>query len=128
MEVDRTNSEYKIPDGMLCSFADFVKYFLKYPNSNFHWRSVFWQCQPCRIEYDFISKQETFQEDSDFIVQEIFGKDAGFKVQNTYQDGSKSVEKKVYSDSAWLPDDLHEKLKKRFHWEMLVLGYTYPEY
>ena len=26
MEVDRTNSEHKIPDGMLCSFADFVKY------------------------------------------------------------------------------------------------------
>ena len=125
--VSEMKIEYTTPTGMACSFADFVNYYLSHSESNFHWRSIFWQCQPCRINYDFISKQETFHEDSDYIIKQVFGDNNGFTVEHAYKKPTSETSKiRTYSELAWLPDDLHRKLEKHFYWEMKILGYEYP--
>lgn len=51
------------------TFKEFADYIIDLPRSrhqrkfNGHWKSVFDICLPCNIEYDFIGKLETFQDD-----------------------------------------------------------------
>ena len=85
---------YPTPENYLCSFQDFIDYWLENINfyintdsisksnvaynkimNNFdhHWRTMVWQCLPCNTDFDFITKLESIDEDSRYILKNVFG-------------------------------------------------------
>ncbi|XP_041371204.1 carbohydrate sulfotransferase 11-like [Gigantopelta aegis] len=57
------------------SFEDFLRYVIHYGSKpmkmNEHWRPIVFICDPCKFQPDMIGKQETFVEDSKFILKSI---------------------------------------------------------
>ncbi|WAQ99209.1 CHSTE-like protein [Mya arenaria] len=55
------------------TFAEFLQYIVaSYPrNLNKHWQPVYKICDPCLVAYDVIGKQETFANDSHYILQKF---------------------------------------------------------
>ncbi|XP_033744511.1 carbohydrate sulfotransferase 11-like isoform X2 [Pecten maximus] len=55
------------------TFLEFVRYVIdnKVGVRDEHWRSITDLCKPCQIDYDFIGKQETINEDADFIMSQM---------------------------------------------------------
>jgi hypothetical protein len=57
------------------TFPEFVEYFIYSQNSNdrrdAHFVPSFEHCRPCEIDYDYIGKLETFQEDTFHILKKL---------------------------------------------------------
>ncbi|OWF42807.1 Carbohydrate sulfotransferase 14 [Mizuhopecten yessoensis] len=55
------------------TFLEFIRYVTDdgIGAENEHWRTVMKLCAPCQIEYDFVGKYETLQDDADFIMSQI---------------------------------------------------------
>lgn len=56
-------------DGIVPSFYHFIQYLLSFEAGNYtefdaHWQQTFRLCHPCLIDYDFIGKMETVDEDA----------------------------------------------------------------
>ena len=62
------------PDTHICSFPDFIQYWLTFPEKNYnkHWHSILHDCLPCTIKYDYITKLETVEEDSKRVVGRLY--------------------------------------------------------
>ncbi|KAL1250575.1 hypothetical protein QQF64_018371 [Cirrhinus molitorella] len=65
--------------GIRLSFSHFIKYLLdpqteKTTPFNEHWQQMYRLCHPCQIEYDFIGKLETLDEDAEHLLK-ILGLD-----------------------------------------------------
>lgn len=63
-------------NGKECSrsvrFGEFLEYIMKEEVQNRHWQPVSELCGSCRIPYNVISKQETFNSDVRFILNQLF--------------------------------------------------------
>ncbi|KAG9343001.1 hypothetical protein JZ751_015218, partial [Albula glossodonta] len=60
--------------GIRPSFSNFIQYLLdpqteKEMPFNEHWRQVYRLCHPCQINYDFIGKLETLDEDAEHLLR-----------------------------------------------------------
>ncbi|XP_052796839.1 carbohydrate sulfotransferase 11-like isoform X1 [Mya arenaria] len=55
------------------TFTEFLQYIVaSFPrNLNEHWQPVYKICDPCLVAYDVIGKQETFANDSNYIMQKV---------------------------------------------------------
>lgn len=57
------------------TFAEFVEYFLNSEQTNdrkdMHFSSNFDHCRPCELDYDYIGKLETFEEDTTYLLEEL---------------------------------------------------------
>uniref|UniRef100_A0A673GMM9 Carbohydrate sulfotransferase n=1 Tax=Sinocyclocheilus rhinocerous TaxID=307959 RepID=A0A673GMM9_9TELE len=56
------------------SFTHFIKYLLdpqteKEKHFNEHWQQIYRLCHPCQIEYDFVGKLETLDEDTEHLLK-----------------------------------------------------------
>ncbi|XP_052791909.1 carbohydrate sulfotransferase 11-like [Mya arenaria] len=77
--VRKVRSDVKEQDTICASDVTFSEFLIYIVLSNSqtldpHWRPVFHLCNPCRIKYDVIGKQETFANDSNLILNK-FGLD-----------------------------------------------------
>ncbi|RXN18511.1 carbohydrate sulfotransferase 12-like protein [Labeo rohita] len=66
-------------EGIRLSFTHFIKYLLDPQTEeekpfNEHWQQMYRLCHPCQIEYDFIGKLETLDEDTEHLLK-ILGLD-----------------------------------------------------
>ena len=108
------------------TFLETVKYILATPfeNADIHFKSVAYLCTPCEISYDVVGKQETFEEDSDYIIQK---KHLGQKL-NTGKRLNPSPQK--YENLTYdglfsqIPSDLIEALKLKYLEDFLLFGYS----
>ncbi|XP_058248720.1 carbohydrate sulfotransferase 12-like [Hemibagrus wyckioides] len=60
--------------GIVPSFYNFIQYILSLPAGNYtefdeHWRQTVHLCHPCAIDYDFIGKMETIDEDAAHLLR-----------------------------------------------------------
>ena len=65
------------PEHYHISFTEFLSYLLSKGQSlrhEEHFQNYPPLCSPCAIKYDFIGKQETFNEDSNYLLKHIFNK------------------------------------------------------
>lgn len=63
-------------DGGDVRFEEFVAYLLdprttKHRPFNQHWMQYYELCHPCLIQYDFVGKYETMQEDADLVLRQL---------------------------------------------------------
>lgn len=117
-----------VPDGMGCSFSDFIKYFLENKGieklNDHHWKSLEYQCDPCGVEYGIIALQESMDSDVGIILGEVFGGDnsSGFGVGQV----SKMYDTHVSSDSRYfdLDENVLERLNSHFRRDYEMFGYS----
>ena len=108
------------------TFLETVKHILATPfeNANVHFKSVTYLCTPCEISYDVVGKQETFEEDSDYIIKK---KHLGQKLHTGIRlNPSLPMFKNLtYSNLfSQIPPDLIEALKVKYLEDFLLFGYS----
>ena len=52
------------------NFTEFLQYVTNERSVNSHFKRQYQQCLPCHVDYDYIGKLETFQQDAEYILKE----------------------------------------------------------
>ncbi|XP_027032895.2 carbohydrate sulfotransferase 12-like [Tachysurus fulvidraco] len=120
--VEQANAQ-----GIVPSFSDFIQYILSLPARNYemfdeHWKQTVHMCHPCIINYDFIGKMETIEEDAAHLLRLL-------KVDNIVD--FKPYEKnKTSTDEmkTWfynIPTEWRRKLYDIYRADFELFGYEY---
>ncbi|XP_072514964.1 carbohydrate sulfotransferase 12-like [Salminus brasiliensis] len=116
--------------GIAPSFSNFIQYILSLPAKNYtvldeHWRQVTHLCHPCLIDYDFIGKMETIEDDAAHLLRLLH-------VDNVVQFPSN---KSTTTDEHWIktwfasiPTKWRRKLYKKYETDYKLFGYHDPEH
>ncbi|KAK2908636.1 hypothetical protein Q8A67_004473 [Cirrhinus molitorella] len=98
--------------GIRLSFTHFIKYLLNPQTEqkkpfNEHWQQMYRLCHPCQIEYDFVGKLETLEEDTEHLLKIL-----GMENQIRFPPGQKDVLQpcEQLSDGVLKFDRIHESL------------------
>uniref|UniRef100_A0A8B9LCD2 Carbohydrate sulfotransferase n=1 Tax=Astyanax mexicanus TaxID=7994 RepID=A0A8B9LCD2_ASTMX len=115
--------------GIVPSFLNFIQYILSLPEENYtlldeHWRQAVHLCHPCLIDYDFIGKMETVEQDAAQLLRML-------QVDNIVQ-FPKS--RSNITDESWIkiwfpdiPTDWRRNLYKIYETDYILFGYRHPE-
>jgi len=87
---------------------------------NAHWQSIRYTCQPCYINYNFISHAETSTEDSLFILNKIFKEPRTESISGPYDKKQHKVRGIFEKLDKSLVDEIYEIYKDDF----LMFGYS----
>ncbi|XP_030628279.1 carbohydrate sulfotransferase 12-like [Chanos chanos] len=112
--------------GILPSFSNFIQYVtdpetLKHGLFDEHWRQMYHLCHPCQINYDFIGKMETMEEDAAFLLH-ILHVDNIVKLPPGYT--NRTAESWVREWYANIPDEWKRKLYKIYESDFKLFGYS----
>ncbi|XP_064170670.1 carbohydrate sulfotransferase 12-like [Anguilla rostrata] len=115
--------------GIRPSFSHFIQYLLdpktqKEKPFNEHWKQVYRLCHPCQINYDFIGKLETVDEDAEHLlrtlqVDNIIHFPPGYRNRTT-----SSWQRDWFSN---IPYESTRKLYKLYEPDFKLFGYSKPE-
>ena len=105
------------------TFAEFLS-FMFFQNGRLrhdpHFENAASLCSPCTIKYDFIGKQETFNEDSNFLFSNIFKKVIKTpKTRHATHSGQEETEKAFLK----LPDHLRKLVVEQYAIDAEIFGY-----
>uniref|UniRef100_A0A3B1K227 Carbohydrate sulfotransferase n=1 Tax=Astyanax mexicanus TaxID=7994 RepID=A0A3B1K227_ASTMX len=115
--------------GIVPSFSNFIQYILSLPAEKYtlldeHWRQAAHLCHPCLINYDFIGKMETVEQDAAQLLRML-------QVDNIVQ-FPKS--RSNITDKSWIkiwfsgiPTKWRRKLYKIYGTDYKLFGYRNPE-
>ncbi|KAG9349818.1 hypothetical protein JZ751_026171 [Albula glossodonta] len=115
--------------GIRPSFLNFVLYLLdsqteKEMPFNEHWRQVHRLCHPCQINYDFVGKMETVEEDAEHLLRIL-------RVDNIVQFPAGRRNRTTSNwEQAWfanIPYELRRRLYELYEADFKVFGYPKPE-
>ncbi|XP_051994218.1 carbohydrate sulfotransferase 12-like [Xyrauchen texanus] len=115
--------------GIRPSFLNFVKYLLdadteKKEPFNEHWQQVYRLCHPCQIEYDFVGKLETLDEDAEHLLK-ILGIDNQIKFPPGFRNRTSANWEQEWFANISLDD--RRKLYKLYEPDFKLFGYDKPE-
>ncbi|XP_063041344.1 carbohydrate sulfotransferase 12 [Engraulis encrasicolus] len=115
--------------GIRPTFTNFLQYILD-PNTeksapyNEHWRQVHRMCHPCQINYDFVGKLETLDEDVEHLLRIL-------RVDNVVQfPTSHHNQTKNNWEDQWfasIPAEMRRELYKVYEADFKMFGYAKPE-
>ncbi|XP_060116815.1 carbohydrate sulfotransferase 12 [Heteronotia binoei] len=116
--------------GLRVSFSDFIQYLLdprteKLAPFNEHWRQVYRLCHPCQIEYDFIGKLETLDEDAAQLLQ-LLKVDQLLRFPPSYRNRTASSWEEDWF--AKIPVTWRQQLYKLYEADFVLFGYPKPEH
>ena len=120
-------SQHSMQTGDDVTFEEFVMFLLdertKQPY-DIHWRPYYQICHPCMMQYDFVGKYETLNQDVDFILEELGVKHLiDFPERpNTFK--TSDVLKAVFSNIS--SEQVHN-LWKLYSVDYSMFGYPYPD-
>lgn len=115
--------------GIRPSFQNFVKYLLDSRTEtkepfNEHWRQVYRLCHPCQIEYDFIGKLETLDDDAEQLLR-ILGMDKQIRFPPGYRNKTAVNWERDWFANVSLAD--RTKLYNLYEPDFRLFGYDKPE-
>ncbi|KAM6971863.1 carbohydrate sulfotransferase 12-like [Aplochiton taeniatus] len=123
------SAEKAFEAGLTPTFKQFVSYLLD-PESertaefNEHWRQVYRLCHPCQVQYDFIGRLETLEEDSDQLLR-ILGVDHLVHFPNgAHNRTAASWERDWF---AQVPMAMRNELYRLYQPDFELFGYPKPE-
>ncbi|KAG1968541.1 carbohydrate sulfotransferase 12 [Pimephales promelas] len=115
--------------GIRPSFSNFVRYLLD-PNTekempfNEHWRQIYRLCHPCQINYDFVGKLETLDEDAEHLLRIL-------RVDNVVEFPQSHRNRTVSSwEQDWfasIPLESRKELYRLYEADFKLFGYSKPE-
>ncbi|XP_075035645.1 carbohydrate sulfotransferase 12 [Mixophyes fleayi] len=118
-----------LSSGTKPSFSQFIQYLLDVRTEeqrpfNEHWRQVYRLCHPCQIDYDFIGKLETLDEDTSQLLRQL-NIDSLFQFPPSYRNlTASSWEEDWFSK---IPLEWRQKLYKLFEADFVLFGYPKPD-
>ncbi|XP_001362458.2 carbohydrate sulfotransferase 12 [Monodelphis domestica] len=115
--------------GLKVSFSDFIQYLLdprteKLAPFNEHWRQVYRLCHPCQIDYDFVGKLETLDEDAAQLLQ-LLKVDKQLHFPPSYRNRTASSWEEDWF--AKIPLAWRQQLYKLYEADFVLFGYPKPE-
>ncbi|XP_030408821.1 carbohydrate sulfotransferase 9 [Gopherus evgoodei] len=123
--------EEALKTGSGVKFKEFVRYLLdsqRPVGMDIHWEQISKLCYPCLINYDFIGKFETLEEDANYFLQ-LIGAPAELKFPN-FKDRHSSDERtnmEVVRQYLKLLSDTERQLTYDFYYlDYLMFNYTMP--
>ncbi|XP_032654930.1 carbohydrate sulfotransferase 9 [Chelonoidis abingdonii] len=123
--------EEALKTGSGVKFKEFVQYLLdsqRPVGMDIHWEQISKLCYPCLINYDFIGKFETLEEDANYFLQ-LIGAPAELKFPN-FKDRHSSDERtnmEVVRQYLKLLSDTERQLTYDFYYlDYLMFNYTMP--
>ncbi|XP_038619600.1 carbohydrate sulfotransferase 12 [Tachyglossus aculeatus] len=115
--------------GLKVSFPDFIQYLLdprteKLAPFNEHWRQVYRLCHPCQIDYDFVGKLETLDEDAAQLLR-LLKVDKLLHFPPSYRNRTASSWEEDWF--AKIPLFWRQQLYKLYEADFVLFGYPKPE-
>ncbi|XP_047635382.1 carbohydrate sulfotransferase 12 [Phacochoerus africanus] len=115
--------------GLRVSFANFIQYLLD-PHTeqlapfNEHWRQVHRLCHPCQIDYDFVGKLETLDQDAAQLLR-LLKVDKLLHFPPSYRNRTASSWEEGWF--AQIPLAWRQQLYKLYEADFVLFGYPKPE-
>ncbi|KAM8765072.1 carbohydrate sulfotransferase 12 [Rhynchonycteris naso] len=115
--------------GLRVSFAHFIQYLLD-PRTetlapfNEHWRQVHRLCHPCQIEYDFVGKLETLDQDAAQLLR-LLKVDRLLRFPPSYRNRTASSWEEGWFSK--IPLAWRQQLYKLYEADFVLFGYPKPE-
>uniref|UniRef100_A0A4W2HV46 Carbohydrate sulfotransferase n=2 Tax=Bos indicus x Bos taurus TaxID=30522 RepID=A0A4W2HV46_BOBOX len=115
--------------GLRLSFATFIQYLLD-PHTeqlapfNEHWRQVHRLCHPCQIDYDFVGKLETLDQDAAQLLR-LLKVDKLLQFPPSYRNRTASSWEEGWF--AKIPLAWRQQLYKLYEADFVLFGYPKPE-
>ncbi|XP_017558692.1 carbohydrate sulfotransferase 12 [Pygocentrus nattereri] len=115
--------------GIRPTFSNFIQYLLdpdteKAMPFNEHWRQMYRLCHPCQINYDFVGKLETLDEDAEHLLRIL-------RVDNVVEFPPSHRNMTVSSwEQDWfanIPYESRKELYKLYEADFRLFGYSKPE-
>ncbi|KAM4632335.1 carbohydrate sulfotransferase 12 [Discoglossus pictus] len=111
------------------SFSQFIQYLLdprteKQKPFNEHWRQVYRLCHPCQIEYDFIGKLESLDDDAAELLRQL-NLDTQFQFPPSYRNRTASSWEEDWFSK--IPLSWRQKLYKLYEADFVLFGYPKPD-
>lgn len=121
----RNNSDVT-PSSRL-TFREFVLYLIETPIGNFndHWIPYWFSCEPCYMNYDFIGKIESFNEDREFLFKQLGLYERVDKFQQTNKKSCSSDKESYFSQ---LTKSEIEKLYLKYKYDFELFDYSPDDY
>ncbi|XP_030628282.1 carbohydrate sulfotransferase 12-like [Chanos chanos] len=112
--------------GVFPSFSDFIQYLTDPETEKFrpfdeHWRQAYRLCHPCQINYDFIGKMETVEEDAAHLFR-MLHVDNIVELPPSYS--NKTTESWLRDWYANIPYDWKRNLYKVYETDFKLFGYS----
>ncbi|KAJ1103929.1 hypothetical protein NDU88_001349 [Pleurodeles waltl] len=108
------------------TFPELVRYILKWKpsHSDIHWRPMFELCDSCNIQYDFLGKFETLQEDADHVLKRI-GAPKGLQFPNViaYANEARTSARITEKYLKKLTSHELQRLLKIYHLDFTIFNY-----
>lgn len=111
------------------SFVEFVWYLIETPLSHYdeHWKPIFLLCPPCHFKFDVIVKMETFNRDTDFILEQRNLKDL-VSLKKSHSSSSGSSDNSTKALFSQLSKPLVQALYEKYRLDFLMFEYEVGEY
>lgn len=115
--------------GLRVSFANFIQYLLD-PHTeqlgpfNEHWRQVHRLCHPCQIDYDFVGKLETLDQDAAQLLR-LLKVDQHLRFPPSYRNRTASSWEEGWFAS--IPLAWRRQLYQLYEADFVLFGYPKPE-
>ncbi|CAI9575754.1 unnamed protein product [Staurois parvus] len=111
------------------SFSQFIQYLLDTRTEeqqpfNEHWRQIYRLCHPCQIDYDFVGKLETLDEDASQLLRQL-NLDSLFQFPPSYRNRTASSWEEDWFSK--IPLEWRQKLYKLYEPDFVLFGYPKPE-
>ncbi|XP_030837159.1 carbohydrate sulfotransferase 14-like [Strongylocentrotus purpuratus] len=111
------------------SFVEFVRFVIAQKTPNDHWTVQYELCHPCTVDYDFIGKYETVQEDAETFLRSATN-DSSLKYPDT--DPAKPItdsssDENMVKYYRTIPNDVFKSLIAFFYRDLRLFGYSIPD-
>ncbi|XP_016106139.1 carbohydrate sulfotransferase 12-like [Sinocyclocheilus grahami] len=115
--------------GIRLSFTHFIKYLLDPQTEeekpfNEHWQQMYRLCHPCQIEYDFVGKLETLDEDTEHLLK-ILGMENQVRFPQGYRNRTAANWERDWFTNISVAD--RRKLYDLYEADFRLFGYDKPE-
>ena len=80
-----------------------------------HWMEENRLCHPCQMQYDYILKMDTLEQDAEQVIQRVFNSTLPFITSN--------LSNKTITADAQVPDKLRRRFHQRYYLDMAMFGY-----
>ncbi|XP_021369323.1 carbohydrate sulfotransferase 11-like [Mizuhopecten yessoensis] len=114
------------------NFLDFVKYLVQenqFRDESFqydeHWERQSQLCLPCQINYDYIGKYETIEDDADYLLKRAGLSRYSFPKRSAFYNATRTNETLVNYFSQ-IPSFYRKRLQKFYQSDYLLFDYKFP--
>ena len=125
-------NEFKKQAGYSNSFEAFLKYISisSTETHNHHWRSLFWLCRPCQLKYEYITRIENAEVESNFVFNALnfntyLPNDHGSSMlKNTWMKGKTTQKPTTAERYKSVPIKTIIDIYRKYYLDFVVFGFS----